>query len=73
MVAYNLYEQNYYVLSGKKFGADFLIYESNKFKKEDPYSSHSKALIFIDDVDLMEINRVCTIAKKSGYLAKING
>lgn len=32
-VAVNLYNQGYFVLSGKKYGADFLIYEGKGFRR----------------------------------------
>ena len=55
----DLYNKNYFVLPGGKFGALFLIYD------KDPFTEHAKALIFNDkNVNLIEMNRAATVVNK---------
>lgn len=68
-----LFSRGYHVVSGSKFGADFIIY------KED--IDHSIAVISLfqrDSVipiqyELASLARIASNVKKSGYLAIVDG
>ena len=73
IVAHDLEQKGYHVVSGSKFGADFIIY------KED--IDHSIAVISLfqrDSVipiqyELASLARIASNVKKSGYLAIVDG
>ena len=41
-------------------------------EKGHPELCHAKALIFLEEPDLITINRIATIAKKEGYYASLS-
>lgn len=63
----DLKNKSYFIRSGGKYGADFLIYEQH------PDYSHGKALIFCDlFLNIIEISRSAQSAKKEAHLAYID-
>ncbi|KAL4507117.1 hypothetical protein ABPG72_001910 [Tetrahymena utriculariae] len=74
-----LTQKGYYLISAKKFGANFLAYD------KDPATHHAKYLVFLSDPrkslsqeisinsteSIVLINRLSTIAKKEAILSKL--
>ncbi|EAR99163.2 tRNA intron endonuclease, catalytic carboxy-terminal domain protein (macronuclear) [Tetrahymena thermophila SB210] len=79
IVFQTLTQKGYYLISAKKFGANFLAYDN------DPATHHAKYLVFLSDAknslsqeipinsteSIVLINRLSTIAKKEAILAKL--